>query len=75
MAEAYHRSLAGKVTWIDAMTRAEVAAATARAPWEWSTSPRLFAPCPLSRVRGEPVYPPSLADTSPRSPKMWDLAK
>jgi hypothetical protein len=75
MAEVYHRSAAGKVTWIDAMTRAEVEAAVKRAAWEWSTSPRGFAPWPPELVRGEPIEPPSLADAMPRSPKMWDLAK
>ena len=76
MAKVYHRTLADKVTWIDAMTRAEIEAATARAPWEWSTSSRLFESWPASRVRGVPVIPPSLADTAqPRAPKMWDTAK
>jgi hypothetical protein len=75
MAEVYHRSAAGKVTFIDAMTRADVEAATARAPWEWSTELRGFAPWPPDRVRGEPVEPPSLADAMPRPSKMWDLTK
>lgn len=75
MAECYHRTAAGKVTWIDAMTRDEIATAVDRAPWEWNTAPRGFAPWPPSLVRGVPVTPPSLADAMPRSPKMWDLAK
>jgi hypothetical protein len=76
VAEIYHRSAAGKVTFIDAMTRDEVEAATARAPWEWCETLRGFAPWPPDRVRGEPVIPPSLADTMPaHRVKMWDLAK
>jgi hypothetical protein len=63
MAECYHRSLAGKVVWIGDLTRDEVAEALARAPWEWHTAPRGFAPWPPSRVRGEVFEPPSLADT------------
>ena len=74
MAEIYHRTLGGKVTFIDAMTRDEVEAATARAPWEWSTSSRLFAPWPASRVRGVPVEPLSLADASPRATSIWKRA-
>jgi hypothetical protein len=73
MAEAYHRSLAGKVTWIE-MTRDEVEAAVARRPWEWSTSPRDFAPWPAALVRGEPVEPPSLADAMPQRAAL-DLTK
>jgi hypothetical protein len=73
MAEVFHRTLAGKVTWIDAMTRDEVAAAVERCPWEWSLSPRLFAPWPASRRRGDPVYPPSLADTTqPSANPIWN---
>jgi hypothetical protein len=76
VAEVYHRTFGGRVTFLDAMTRDEIAAAIERAPWEWHTAPRGFAPWPADRVRGEPVYPPSLADTAqPRAPKMWDLAK
>jgi hypothetical protein len=67
MAEIYHRTLGGKVTYIDAMTRDEVEAAIAGAPFEWSTSPRGFAPWPPHAVRGTPVIPPSLAD----EPKAW----
>jgi hypothetical protein len=71
----YHRTLGGRVT-VDAMNADERAFAVASAPWEWSLSPRLFAPWPLDRVRGEPVYPPSLADTAQsRAPQIWDLAK
>ena len=51
MAEIYHRTLAGKVMWIE-MTRDEVNAAVARCPWEWSLSPRSFASWPPSRRRG-----------------------
>jgi hypothetical protein len=36
VAEVYHRTAAGKVTWVDALTRDEVEAAVARAGWEWS---------------------------------------
>jgi hypothetical protein len=73
MAEIYHRALGGRVTWVDAMTRADVAAAVARAPWEWALSPRGFAPWPASRVRGEPVYPASLADEAkPSTSPVWD---
>jgi hypothetical protein len=74
MAECYHRSLAGKVTWVE-MTRGEVEAAVKRAPWEWSTSSRLFAPWPPSRVRGVPVIPPSLADEAkPIASSLWKRA-
>jgi hypothetical protein len=76
VAEVYHRSAAGKVTWIDAMTRGEIEEAIERAPWEWNTAPRGFAKWPADLVRGVPVIPPSLADTAqPRAPKMWDMAK
>jgi hypothetical protein len=72
MAEIYHKTLGGKVTWIE-MTRDEVAAAIARAPWEWSIELRGFAPWPASRVRGEPVTPPSLADTAqPSATPIWN---
>jgi hypothetical protein len=67
MAAIYRRTLGGKVTFIDAMTRDDVAFAVARAPWEWSTEPRGFAKWPADRVRGDPVEPPSLADTWPRN--------
>jgi hypothetical protein len=53
MAECYHRSRGGKVTFIDAMTRDEVEEAVERAPWEWATSPRGFAPWPAGRVRAQ----------------------
>ena len=75
MAEIYHRSLGGKVTFIDAMTRDEIAAAVDRAPWEWNTAPRGFAPWPPTCIRGVAVEPPSLADTSPRASSVWDMAK
>ena len=76
MTEIYHRSLGGRVTFTDAMTRDEVEAAIARAPWEWNTAPRGFAPWPPDRVRGEPFVPASLADTAePRGSSVWDLAK
>jgi hypothetical protein len=46
VAEVYHRSASGKVTWVDAMTRDEIEAAIKRAPHEWHTAPRGFAPWP-----------------------------
>jgi hypothetical protein len=64
MAQVYHKTLAGRVTYIDAMTRDDVAFAIARAPWEWSAEPRGFAPWPASRDRGDPVELRSLADTT-----------
>jgi hypothetical protein len=71
--EIYHRSAAGKVTWIGDLTRDEAAEAIARAPWEWHNAPRGFAPWPPTLVRGEPVYPPSLADEArPSQSKVWD---
>jgi hypothetical protein len=66
----FHRSLGGKITWIDAMTRDEIEAAIARAPWEWSADQKGFAPWPSHAVRGEPVIPASLADT-PRASAIW----
>jgi hypothetical protein len=75
MAEIYHRSVGGKVTFIDAMTHDEVADAIERAPWEWHSAPRGFAPWPADRVRGVPVIPPSLADRMPRGSSVWDQAK
>jgi hypothetical protein len=75
MAECYHRSRGGKVTFIDAMTRDEVEEAIERAPWEWATSPRGFARLPADRVRGDPVEPPSLADTAkPSADPIWKRA-
>jgi hypothetical protein len=72
MAEVYHRALGGRVTWIE-MTRSEVAAAVAQAPWEWAIEIRGFAPWPASRVSGEPVYPASLADEAkPSTSPVWD---
>jgi hypothetical protein len=62
MAEVYHRTLGGRITFIDAMTRDEVEEAIARAPHEWSLSLRGFAPWPPALVRGEPVELPSLVD-------------
>jgi hypothetical protein len=67
VAEIYHRTTAGKVVWIDAMTRADVEEAVKRAPHEWSLSLRGFAPWPLHAVRGEPVSPASLADEPKRT--------
>ncbi len=76
MSEIYHRSLGGRITFIDAMTRDEIEDAVKRAPWAWCETLRGFAPWPPDRVRGEPVYPPSLADTAqPRPPRVWDMAK
>jgi hypothetical protein len=75
VAEIYHRSRGGRVTMIDAMTRDEVEDAIERAPWEWHTSPRGFAPWPASRVRGVPVIPPSLADEAkPIANSIWKRA-
>jgi hypothetical protein len=74
VAEVYHRTAAGKVTWVDALTRDEVEAAVARAGWEWSLSPRGFAPWPPTLLRGIPVTAPSLADTLPSRNKIWDRA-
>jgi len=54
------------------MTRDEVELAVAREPWRWSREFRTFAPWPEAQVRGEPVYPASLAD-EPRP--SWDLTK
>jgi hypothetical protein len=71
--EIYHRSAAGKVVWLE-MTRDEAAEAIARAPWEWHTAPRGFAPWPADRVRGVPTAAPSLADTLPSRNKIWDRA-
>jgi hypothetical protein len=53
MPEIYHRTLAGKVTWIGDLTSDEAAEAIARAPWEWHTAPRGFAPWPAGRVRAQ----------------------
>jgi hypothetical protein len=73
MAVIYHRTAGGKVTYIDAMTRDEIEAAIKRAPFEWSASPRGFAPWPPSLLRGDPVYPASLADEArPSQSKVWD---
>jgi hypothetical protein len=74
MAEIYHRTASGRVTYIDAMTRDEIEAAISRCPWEWSAEPRGFAPWPATLVRGEPVTPPSLADAMPRASSIWGLA-
>jgi hypothetical protein len=52
VAEVYHRTRGGKVTFIDAMTRDEIEEAIERAPWEWHTAPRGFGKRPASRVRG-----------------------
>jgi hypothetical protein len=57
VAEVYHRTFGGRVTFIDAMTRAEIEEAIERAPWEWHTAPRGFASWPAGRVRGVPVIP------------------
>jgi hypothetical protein len=67
VAEIYHRTFGGRVTFLDAMTRAEVASAIERAPWEWHTAPRGFAKWPADRVRGVPIVPLSVADTWPHS--------
>jgi hypothetical protein len=56
--------LSGRITWIE-MTRDEVEFSVSRWPWRWSTSPRGFAPWPAALVRGEPIEPPSIADTMP----------
>jgi hypothetical protein len=73
VAEIYHRTLGGRVTWIDAMTRAEIEEAVERAPYEWSLSLRGFAPWPADLVRGDPVVPASLADTvKPSASSLWE---
>jgi hypothetical protein len=64
MTAIYYRTAGGRVTYIDAMSRDDVANALARAPWMWSTEPRGFAPWPADRVRGEPVELRSAADTT-----------
>jgi hypothetical protein len=56
MPEIYHKT-----------ARADVEEAVKRAPHEWSLSLRGFAPWPPAQVRGDPVIPPSLADTWPCS--------
>jgi hypothetical protein len=61
LAECYHRSLTGKVVWLE-MTRPEVEAAIALAPWAWSTELHGFKPWPPELVRGNPVAVASLAD-------------
>jgi hypothetical protein len=72
MAEIYHRTLGGRVTWVE-MTRDEVEEAIARAPWEWAASPRSFAKWPADRIRGVPVIPASLADTAaPAQGSIWE---
>jgi hypothetical protein len=75
VAEVYHRTFGGRVTFLDAMTRYEVEEAVRRAPHEWSLSLRGFAPWPPSLVRGEPVVPPSLADTMPRASSIVGRAR
>jgi hypothetical protein len=73
VAAVYHRALGGRVTFIDAMTRDEVAAAVERCPWEWAVELQGFAPWPASRARGDPFYPPSLADTAkPSTTAIWN---
>jgi hypothetical protein len=74
LAEVYYRSLGGRITFIDAMTRDEIEAAVARAPHEWSLSLRGFAKRPPELVRGTPVVPASLADTmgSTRTSSLWE---
>jgi hypothetical protein len=75
MTVVYHRTLGGKVTFIDAMTRDEIEAAVERAPWEWSAEPRGFAEWPVDRVRGEPVELRSLADDArPFANSLWKRA-
>jgi hypothetical protein len=59
-----YRTAGGRVTYIDAMSRADVANALARAPWMWAESPRGFAPWPATHVRGVEVELRSVADTS-----------
>jgi hypothetical protein len=53
--DLYHRSAGGKVTYIDALTLDEAAAAISRAPHEWSTSMRGFAAWPDGPIVGELV--------------------
>lgn len=63
MAEAFHKSLGGRITMLE-WTRDELEHALKRAPWEWSVSPRGFEPWPAARLRGVEVSLPSLADTT-----------
>jgi hypothetical protein len=49
--DAYHRSLAGRVTSIE-LRLEEFAAAVAISPWEWAATPRGLVPWPADRVRG-----------------------
>jgi hypothetical protein len=71
MTAIYHRTAGGRVTYIDCMTRDDVANAIARAGWEWSLEPRGFAKWPADRVRGEPVDIRSAADVE-HSARTWD---
>jgi hypothetical protein len=61
MAVIYHRTLGGKVTYIDAMTRDEIEEAIERAPWEWSADLKSFASWPAGRARGVAIDLPSTA--------------
>jgi hypothetical protein len=71
MAEVYHKTLGGRVTWVE-LTRDEVASVIERAPHEWAASPRGFAKWPLHTVRGVPVIPPSMADEAkPIASSLW----
>jgi hypothetical protein len=54
MAECYHKTIGGRVTWVE-MTRDEVEEAVKRAPHEWAASPRGFAPWPAEIDRVEVV--------------------
>jgi hypothetical protein len=75
MLPIYHRSLGGRVTSVELLP-AEFACAVAAAPWEWAAYPKGFAAWPADRRRGEPVYPPSLAnEAKPIAPSIWDRAK
>ena len=74
MLPVFHRTLGGRVTSVELLP-AEFAAAVASCPWEWAADQKSFAPWPAELVRGNPVTPPSLADTAqPRASKVWTLA-
>lgn len=67
----FHRTLGGRVTLVE-LRPAEAAAAITCCPWEWAADQKAFAPWPASRVRGDPVYPLSLADTAqPSANSIW----
>jgi hypothetical protein len=75
----YRKSANGRIEAIDVKPD-EAEFAVSRWPFAWSRTPdpKSFArwPWPPDRNRGDPVEPPSLADTAqPRAQRTWDLAK